>query len=127
MSNQDLFNELKKNGYKLEDIFTQQEIKKYKAEDQLRAGKTQYVETGNSTATLYLSSAYTKTIAALGTGAITVISGVIGGPIAGGFGTFLGSIASSNINTDKGIYIKLKTKKNAAGEYVLTGQKWGYQ
>ncbi|MDA3747355.1 hypothetical protein O3C97_02900, partial [Staphylococcus aureus] len=25
------------------------------------------------------------------------------------------------------IYIKLKTKKNAAGEYVLTGEKWGYQ
>ncbi|MGF2026157.1 hypothetical protein ACQUIT_04915, partial [Staphylococcus aureus] len=23
--------------------------------------------------------------------------------------------------------VRLKTKKNAAGEYVLTGEKWGYQ
>ena len=51
---------LRKKGYKLEDIFTKEEIKKIKAEDQLRAGKTQYVETGKDTATLYLSSAYTK-------------------------------------------------------------------
>ena len=60
LSNQNLFDELEKKGYKLEDIFTKEEIKKYKAEDQLRAGKTQYAETGKDTATLYLSSAYTK-------------------------------------------------------------------
>ncbi|MCC5355994.1 hypothetical protein LMP74_10960 [Staphylococcus aureus] len=93
------------------------------AEDQLRAGKTQYVETGKDTATLYLSSAYTKTITitALGAGAISVISALTGGLVGAGVGGFLGSIAASNIDTSKGIYIKLKTKKNAAGEYVLTG------
>lgn len=32
-SNQDLFDELEKHGYNLNDIFTKQEIKKYKAED----------------------------------------------------------------------------------------------
>lgn len=127
LSNQNLFDELEKKGYKLEDIFTKEEIKKYKAEDQLRAGKTQYVETGKDTATLYLSSAYTKTIAALGAGAISVISALTGGLVGAGVGGFLGSIAASNIDTSKGIYIKLKTKKNAAGEYVLTGEKWGYQ
>ncbi|REH87654.1 hypothetical protein DOS58_10450, partial [Staphylococcus felis] len=93
-SNQDLFDELKKHGYNINDIFTKQEIKKYKAGDQLRAGKTQYVETSDSTSTLYLSSAYTKMIAALGSAASTVIGGLIGG----GVGAFLGSIASSNIN-----------------------------
>ncbi len=118
---------LRVKGDKLEDIFTKEEIKKYKAEDQLRAGKTQYVETGKDTATLYLSSAYTKTIAALGAGAISVISALTGGLVGAGVGGFLGSIAASNIDTSKGIYIKLKTKKNAAGEYVLTGEKWGYQ
>ncbi|HAR4100389.1 hypothetical protein C7R39_14640, partial [Staphylococcus aureus] len=106
MSNQNLFDELEKKGYKLEDIFTKEEIKKYKAEDQLRAGKTQYVETGKDTATLYLSSAYTKTIAALGAGAISVISALTGGLVGAGVGGFLGSIAASNIDTSKGIYIK---------------------
>ena len=47
-------------GYKLKIYLQKEEIKKYKAEDQLRAGKTQYAETGKDTATLYLSSAYTK-------------------------------------------------------------------
>ena len=53
-------------------IYLQKEEKKYKAEDQLRAGKTQYVETGKDTVTLYLSSAYTKTIAALGGGLLAL-------------------------------------------------------
>ncbi|WP_238658902.1 hypothetical protein [Staphylococcus felis] len=122
-SNQDLFDELKKHGYNINDIFTKQEIKKYKAGDQLRAGKTQYVETSDSTSTLYLSSAYTKMIAALGSAASTVIGGLIGG----GVGAFLGSIASSNINTDKGIYINFKAQQDATGQYVLVAQKWGYQ
>lgn len=60
-------------------------------------------------------------------GAISVISALTGGLVGAGVGGFLGSIAASNIDTSKGIYIKLKTKKNAAGEYVLTGEKWGYQ
>ncbi|MFO3688530.1 hypothetical protein [Staphylococcus felis] len=126
-SNQDLFDELKKHGYNINDIFTKQEIKKYKAGDQLRAGKTQYVETSDSTSTLYLSSAYTKTIAALGSAASTVIGGLIGGVLGGGVGAFLGSIASSNINTDKGIYINFKAQQDATGQYVLVAQKWGYQ
>ncbi|MDU3837313.1 MAG: hypothetical protein E7G58_03530, partial [Staphylococcus aureus] len=57
----------------------------------------------------------------------SVISALTGGLVGAGVGGFLGSIAASNIDTSKGIYIKLKTKKNAAGEYVLTGEKWGYQ
>lgn len=60
-------------------------------------------------------------------GAISVISALIGGLVGAGVGSFLGSIAASNIDTSKGIYLKLKTKKNAAGEYVLIGEKWGYQ
>ena len=60
-------------------------------------------------------------------GAISVISALTGGLVGAGVGGFFGSIAASNIDTSKGIYIKLKTKKNAAGEYVLTGEKWGYQ
>ncbi|MCS4695426.1 hypothetical protein L2V05_12995, partial [Staphylococcus aureus] len=96
-------------------------------EDQLRAVKTQYVETCKDTATLYLSSAYTKTISALGEGTISVISALTGGLVGAGVGGFLGSIAASNIDTSKRIYLKLKTKKNAAGEYVLIGEKWGYQ
>ena len=127
LSNQDLFDELEKNGYDLEDIFTKQEIEKYKAEDQLRAGKTQVVDNGDGTTTLYLSSAYTKTIAGLGAGASTVIGGLLGGVVGGGFGAFLGQIAVSNINTDKGIYIKFKTQKNTAGQYVSVGDSWGYQ
>ncbi|REH79426.1 hypothetical protein DOS70_06360 [Staphylococcus felis] len=111
----------------MNDIFTKQEINKYKAEDQLRAGKTQYVEASDSTSTLYLSSAYTKTIAALGSAASTVIGGLIGGVLGGGVGAFLGSIASSNINTDKGIYINFKAQQDATGQYVLVAQKWGYQ
>lgn len=59
--------------------------------------------------------------------AISVISALIGGLVGAGVGSFLGSIAASNIDTSKGIYLKLKTKKNAAGEYVLIGEKWGYQ
>ncbi|HDE9947812.1 TPA: hypothetical protein PD912_002620, partial [Staphylococcus aureus] len=72
-------------------------------------------------------SAYTKTIAALGAGTISVISALTGGLVGAGVGSFLGSIAASNIDTSKRIYLKLKTKKNAAGEYVLIGEKWGYQ
>lgn len=114
LSNQDLFDAFEKNGYELEDI------QSYKAEDKLRARKTQYVETSGSTSTLYLSSAYTKTIAALGAGATTIIGGFIGGG-------FLGSIASSNLNTNKGIYLKFKSQKNAAGQYILVGNGCGYQ
>ena len=57
LSNQNLFDELEKKVINWK-IYLQN--KKYKAEDQLRAGKTQYAETGKDTATLYLSSAYTK-------------------------------------------------------------------
>lgn len=127
LSNQDLFDELEKHGYNLNDIFTKQEIKKYKSEDQLRAGKTQFVETGDSTSTLYLSSAYTKTIAALGAAASTVIGGLIGGTVGGSIGAFLSSIAGSNIDTSKGIYINFKAQRDATGQYVLVAQKWGYQ
>ena len=59
MSNQNLFDELEKKVINWK-IYLQRRNKKFKAEDQLRAGKTQYVETGKDTATLYLSSAYTK-------------------------------------------------------------------
>ncbi|VED63049.1 Uncharacterised protein [Staphylococcus delphini] len=127
LSNQDLFDELEKQGYKLEDIFTKEEIKKYKAEDKLRAGKTQYIVTGEDSATLYLSSAYTKTIAALGAAGISVIAALTGGIPGAAAGGFFGSIAASNVDTSKGIYIKFKSKKNSDGVYVLTPIKWGYQ
>ncbi|WP_341636353.1 hypothetical protein [Staphylococcus casei] len=122
-----MFDELEKEGYDLNDIFTDEEIKKYKAEDQLRAGKTQFVDHRNGSSTLYLSSAYTKTIVALGAGAVSMISGLIGGAVAGGVGTFLSNIAAANIDKSKGIYINLKSVKNAAGNYVMKATKWGYQ
>ncbi|MGW7933296.1 hypothetical protein ACWEWW_01990 [Staphylococcus xylosus] len=126
-SNQQLFDELEKNGYDLNDIFTKEEIKQYKAEDQLRAGKTTFVDHGNGKSTLYLSSAYTKTIVGLGAGAVTLISNLIGGPVAASFGAFASSIASNNVDTSKGIYIKMSSVKNAAGNYVMKGDSWGYQ
>jgi hypothetical protein len=64
-SNQALFDALEKDGHNINDIFSKDEIKKYKAEDQLRQGKTTLVDHGNGKSTLYLSSAYTKTIVAL--------------------------------------------------------------
>lgn len=108
----------------MNDIFTKQEIKKYKAEDQLSACKTQFVETGDSTSTLYLSSAYTKTIAALGSVASTIIGGLIGGSVGGSIGAFLSSIASANIDTNKGIYIFQSTKR-CNGTIRSCGSKMG--
>ena len=133
-SNQQLFDELEKNGYNLEDIFTKEEIEFYKAEDQMRAGKTQFVDHGDGTSTLYLSSAYTKTISGLGSAAATAIGGLIGvsggvvGAIGGStFGAFLGDVASSNIDTDRGLYINFKSQQDATGQYNLVAQEWGYQ
>lgn len=126
-SNQQLFDELEKNGYNLNDFFTKKEIKDYKAEDQLRIGKTSYIDHGNRKSTLYLSSAYTKVIAGGGSAAITVISGLIDGIPASSMSAFVSSIASANIDTNKDIYLKMSTVKDAAGNYVVKGDSWGYQ
>ena len=56
-----------------------------------------------------------KTIAAIGAGAISVISALTGGLVGAGVGGFFGSIAASNIDTSKGIYIKLKLKRMQPG------------
>lgn len=126
-TNQQLFDELEKNGYQIEDVFTKEEIEFYKAEDRMRAGKTQFVDHGDGTSTLYLSSAYTKTIAVLGSGASTIITGLIGGGVPGSLVAMLGTMVSVNLQTDKGTYINFKSQKDAAGEYVLTSTGWGYQ
>lgn len=134
LSNQELFDALENNGYKLEDIFTLKEIEEYKSEDQMRgsnvqfrAGKTQFIETGDDTSTLYLSSAYTKTIAALGSRGVGIIASLVSGPMSGAISGILGSIVSSNIDTSKGIYIKFKSQPDATGQYLLVAQEWGYQ
>ncbi|RXZ30792.1 hypothetical protein ESM33_13475, partial [Staphylococcus sp. SNAZ 36] len=110
-SNQDLFDQLEKDGYDINDIYTKEEIKQYKAEDQLRAGKTTFVDHGNGKATLYLSSAYTKAIAWSGAAAAGAISGLIGGPLGGSIGSFLGAMAGSSLDTSKGVYINMKSVK----------------
>lgn len=76
---------------------------------------------------MYLSSAYTKTIVALGGGAATAISAATGGAFAAGFATFLSTIGGANVDTSKGIYINMTAVKNGAGNYVMKGTKWGYQ
>lgn len=48
-------------------------------------------------------------------GAISVISALTGGLVGAGVGGFFGSIAASNIDTSKGIYIKLKLKRMQPG------------
>ncbi|MGI2302670.1 hypothetical protein [Staphylococcus cohnii] len=126
-SNQDLFDQLEKDGYDINDIYTKEEIKQYKAEDQLRAGKTTFVDHGNGKATLYLSSAYTKAIAWSGAAATGAISGLIGGPLGGSIGSFLGAMAGSALDTSKGVYINMETVKDAGGNYVFKGTNWGYQ
>lgn len=133
-TNQQLFDELESQGYELTDIFTEEEIESYKAEDKLRAGQTTLNIHNDGTATLYLSSAYTKTISGLGVGAGNIIGGVIGflgGPIVslGGsaLGGFLGQIASTNLDTTKGIYIKFAAAGDDISGYVLSPSSWGYQ
>lgn len=133
-SNQQLFDELENQGYELTDIFTEEEIQMYKSQDMTRAGQTTLNIHNDGSATLYLSSAYTKTIAALGSGAATAIGGVIGllggvvGTIAGGsFGSFLGTIATSNVDTSKGIYINFGRSGDQTSGYVLAPSSWGYQ
>lgn len=113
LTNQQLFDELEKQGFELTDIFTEEEINTYKAQDKLRAGNTTLNIHEDGSATLYLSSAYTKTISGLGVGAGNIIGGLIGtlgGPasmFAGtGLGGYLGQIAISDLDTTKGIYIK---------------------
>lgn len=118
-SNQALFNELEKEGYNLSDIFTEEEIQQAQREDMLRAGKTKLVHYSNGNHRLYLSSAYTKTISALGSGASTIIGGLIGGIGGAALGSFLGSLASQNLDTSRGIYINFKPY------YIPNG--WGYQ
>lgn len=134
LSNQQLFDELENQGYELTDIFTEEEIQMYQSQDMMRAGQTTLNIHNDGSATLYLSSAYTKTIAALGSGAATAIGGVIGllgggiGTIAGGsFGSFLGTIATSNIDTSKGIYINFGRSGNQTSGFVLAPSSWGYQ
>lgn len=74
---------------------------------------------------MYLSSAYTKTIVALGGGAITAISAATGGAFAARFATFLSTIGGANVDTSKGIY--MTAVKDGSGNYVMKGTKWGYQ
>ncbi|MGV3043161.1 hypothetical protein [Staphylococcus rostri] len=126
-TNQQLFDELEKNGYQIEDVFTKEEIEFYKAEDRMRAGKTQFVDHGDGTSTLYLSSAYTKTISILGGSAATTIAALAGGAVPAGLAAMLSGMISENLQTDKGTYINFKSQKDAAGEYVLTSTGWGYQ
>lgn len=123
LNNQQLFDELENQGYELTDIFTEEEIETYKAQDKLRAGQTQWVNNSDGTSTLYLSSAYTKTISALGQGASAVIGSLVGGGLGAGFGAFIGQIGNANVNTDRGIYINFDTNMN----YVLYPSGWGYQ
>lgn len=118
-SNQDLFDQLENEGYDLQDIFTEEEIQQYIQEDNFRAGKTKLVHYSNGTHRLYLSSAYTKTISALGSGATTIIGGLLGGVGGAALGAFLGSLASQNLDSSKGIYISFKPY------YIPSG--WGYQ
>ena len=122
-SNQQLFDEIENQGYELTDIFTEEEIEFYKAQDKMRAGQTQWVNNSDGTSTLYLSSAYTKTISGLGPGASAIIGSLIGGFLGAGFGAYLGEIASSNVDTNRGIYINFDTNM----DYVLYPSGWGYQ
>lgn len=123
-TNQQLFDALEEEGYRLTDIFTEDEIEYYKAQDKLRAGQTQWVGHKDGSATLYLSSAYTKTIKALGAGAAGVIGALIGGGIASGaLGGFLGSLVGDNIDSSRGIYINFSQDPN----HVFYPSGWGYQ
>lgn len=48
-------------------------------------------------------------------------------PLGGSIGSLLGAMASSALDTSKGVYINIKSVKNAAGNYVFQGTNWGYQ
>lgn len=123
-TNQQLFDALEAEGYKLTDIFTQEEIEYYKAQDKLRAGKTQWVGHKDGSATLYLSSAYTKTIKVLGSAAAGAIGAVAGGGIASGaLAGLLGGMVAENIDGSKGIYIEFSQDPN----HIFYPSGWGYQ
>lgn len=130
LTNQMLFDELETQGYDLHDIYTDEEIEMAIAEDNSpfrAAGKTQMVSTGENTWTLYLNSTYVKTIASLGQGAIAIISGLLGGVGVAGLSTFLGSMASEFLDTDKGVYINFKNQNIPGGLPQATPISWGYQ
>ncbi len=48
-------------------------------------------------------------------------------PLGGSIGSLLGAMASSVLDISKGVYINIKSVKNAAGNYVFQGTNWGYQ
>jgi len=128
LSNRRLFEELENQGYSVNDIFTEEEIQQYLSEDMLRAGSTQLVTTGENTWTLYLSSAYTKVISSLGSAAGTIIGALLGGGIGTtALGTFLGSLASQNIDGSRGIYIDFVNQSTVGAGPLVSPVGWGYQ
>ncbi|MCE5131310.1 hypothetical protein KJB62_07900 [Staphylococcus saprophyticus] len=48
-------------------------------------------------------------------------------PLSVFIGSLLRAMASSALDISKGVYINIKSVKNAAGNYVFQGTNWGYQ
>lgn len=126
-TNQQLFDELENQGYELTDIFTEEEIEMYQSKDNLRAGNTQFVTHTDGSATLYLSSAYTKVIKVLGSGAAGTIGALVGS-VASPVGSaalagILGGMVSEGIDSSRGVYITFAQDPNN----IFYPRTWGYQ